>query len=104
MEVDGQLVMVLEYLQGRTLRAELTRRGTLSWPEALDDRLVAALRTLPEQERAVLLLRAISGLAYDEMAAALEIPMGSVMGYLSRARQKMRATLVRTELNRKTKP
>ncbi len=78
--------------------------ASLSWPEALDDRLVAALHTLPEQERAVLLLRAIGGLAYDEMAAALEIPMGSVMGYLSRARQKMRATLARTELNRKTKP
>ena len=29
MEVDGQLVLVLEYLSGRTLRQELTRRGTL---------------------------------------------------------------------------
>ena len=26
MEVDGQLVLVLEYLRGRTLRAELTQR------------------------------------------------------------------------------
>jgi len=36
MEVDGQLVMVLEYLDGRTLREELTRRGRLPWVEAVE--------------------------------------------------------------------
>jgi serine/threonine-protein kinase len=36
MESDGQLVMVLEYLDGRTLRDELTARGHLPWPEAVD--------------------------------------------------------------------
>jgi len=36
MEVDGQLVMVLEYLDGRTLREELTQRGRLPWVEAVD--------------------------------------------------------------------
>ena len=36
MEVDGQLVLVLEYLSGRTLRQELTKRGTLPWHEALE--------------------------------------------------------------------
>src|SRR3954453_11315872 len=36
METDGQLVLVLEYLHGRTLRQELTRRGTLPWHEALE--------------------------------------------------------------------
>ena len=36
METDGQLVLVLEYLSGRTLRQELTRRGTLPWHEALE--------------------------------------------------------------------
>ena len=36
MESDGQLVMVLEYLDGRTLREELTARGRLPWPEAVD--------------------------------------------------------------------
>lgn len=35
-ETDGQLVMVLEYLQGRTLRQELTRRGCLPWQEAIE--------------------------------------------------------------------
>src|SRR5678816_3105980 len=33
METDGQLVMVLEYLHGRTLRQELTERRKLPWHE-----------------------------------------------------------------------
>jgi serine/threonine-protein kinase len=36
LEEDGQLVMVLEYLHGRTLREELTRRGALPWHEAVE--------------------------------------------------------------------
>jgi len=52
MEVDGQLVLVLEYLSGRTLRAELTRRGTLPWHEALEHvvRIAEALTVAHEQE------------------------------------------------------
>ncbi len=36
MEVDGQLVMALEFLDGRTLRDELTARGKLPWQEAVE--------------------------------------------------------------------
>ena len=40
-EVGGELVMVLEYLPGRTLRAELHERGRLPWTEAV--RIVSAV-------------------------------------------------------------
>lgn len=52
METDGQLVLVLEYLHGRTLRQELTRRGTLPWHEALEHvvRIAEALTVAHEQE------------------------------------------------------
>lgn len=52
MENDGQLVLVLEYLHGRTLRAELTRRGALPWTEALEHaaRIAEALVVAHEQE------------------------------------------------------
>ena len=52
METDGQLVMVLEYLNGRTLRQELTRRGSLDWQEALEHvvRIAEALGVAHEQE------------------------------------------------------
>jgi serine/threonine-protein kinase len=51
-ESDGQLVMVLEYLHGRTLRQELTRRGALPWQEALEHvaRIAEALTVPHEQE------------------------------------------------------
>lgn len=61
--------------------------------DALDDTIVAALDGLTENERSVLLLRAIGSFRYQEIAATLEIPMGSVMGHLSRARHKMRDAL-----------
>src|SRR5215467_5637382 len=34
-EVSGELVMVLEYLDGRTLRAELNAEGRLAWGDAI---------------------------------------------------------------------
>jgi RNA polymerase sigma-70 factor (ECF subfamily) len=64
--------------------------------EALDQEIVAALKTLNETERAVLLLRAIGSFPYREISESLEIPMGSVMGNLARARQKMRKALRHT--------
>lgn len=63
--------------------------------EALDQDLVAGLRTLTDTERAVLLLRAIGELRYREISESLDIPTGSVMGNLARARQKMRAVIAR---------
>ena len=65
--------------------------------EALDQNLVAALKTLTETERAVLLLRAIGEFRYVEIAESLAIPLGSVMGNLSRARLKMRSALRRSQ-------
>jgi len=55
METDGQLVLVLEYLSGRTLRQELTRRGTLPWHEALEHvvKIAEALAVAHEQEPAI---------------------------------------------------
>lgn len=54
-EVDGQLVMVLEYLNGRTLRQELTKRGSLPWHEALEHvvMIAEALAVAHEQEPSI---------------------------------------------------
>ena len=50
----------------------------------------SALRRLPPEQRAVLLLVALEEMSYDEVAAALEIPLGTVMSRLSRGRERLR--------------
>jgi RNA polymerase sigma-70 factor (ECF subfamily) len=61
--------------------------------DRLDDPLAEALQKLPAPERAVLLLRAIGECSYAEIQELLAIPLGSVMGYLSRARRRLRRSL-----------
>ncbi len=61
--------------------------------EHLDQTVAEALGQLPPAERTVLLLRAVGEFTYQEIHQILSIPVGSVMGYLSRARLKLRQTL-----------
>ena len=61
--------------------------------DLVDERLRRAILGLNRPERAVLILRAISGLSYREISETLEIPLGSVMGYLHRARRRLREDL-----------
>ncbi|HOB99555.1 MAG TPA: RNA polymerase sigma factor [Verrucomicrobiota bacterium] len=68
-----------------------------SLAEALDEDLMADLKILTDNERAVLLLRAIGEMRYREIAESLDIPLGSVMGHLARARQKMRTLIGRRD-------
>jgi RNA polymerase sigma-70 factor (ECF subfamily) len=52
-------------------------------------RLDAAIRRLPEDQRAVFVLRTEEELSYEQIAEALGIPIGTVMSRLSRARAKL---------------
>ena len=56
-------------------------------------RVAQAMAKLPARQRDVLLLYAIAELEYAEIAAALNIPLGSVQSSLHRARTKLRASL-----------
>jgi RNA polymerase sigma-70 factor (ECF subfamily) len=55
--------------------------------------LLRALATLPEEQRAVLLLVGLEQFAYKEAADVLGVPVGTVMSRLSRARERMRVAL-----------
>ena len=55
--------------------------------------LLRALETLPEEQRSVLLLVSVEDLSYAEAARVLDIPLGTVMSRLSRARERLARTL-----------
>lgn len=48
-----------------------------------------AMRQLPEDQHIVLSMVAVQGLSYKEVADALQIPQGTVMSRLARARNKL---------------
>ena len=52
-----------------------------------------AVDLLPPASRAVLVLREYQELSYQEIAATLDIPMGTVMSRLNYARSQLRAKL-----------
>lgn len=56
-------------------------------------RIARALARLPSRQREVILLYAVAELEYAEIAAALDIPIGTVQSALHRARTKLRAAL-----------
>jgi len=99
-------------LIGRHRRAEirqyraLARTGTdpvtEPFTDQVDDRvsaslasrpLAAALAALSAAQRDTLLLAAWSELSYDEIATALNVPIGTVRSRLNRARTKLRQIL-----------
>jgi RNA polymerase sigma factor (sigma-70 family) len=59
--------------------------------------VAAAMARLPDRQRDVLLLFAVAELEYAEIAAALDIPLGSVQSALFRARTRIRAALKETQ-------
>lgn len=63
-------------------------------PEHLTDtEVIAALNKLPEHYRAVALLADVHEFDYKEVAEILNIPIGTVMSRLSRARTQLRKSL-----------
>ena len=59
----------------------------------IDDRIVDALRTLPEHYRMAVLLRDVQGLSYAEIAQQMGCALGTVMSRLHRGRTLLRQAL-----------
>lgn len=57
------------------------------------ERLKRALESLPARAREVLVLRELEGCSYKEIAEITEIPIGTVMSTLARARGRLQRTL-----------
>src|SRR5215469_10152496 len=89
----------LNELRARQIRSH----GSLQWSEelmatvaapaasnpemhTLYQQIIGAVENLPDAQRAVMLLVAVEGLSYREAATVLDVPIGTVMSRLARAR------------------
>lgn len=59
----------------------------------LAEKIQYALEQVPEKHRAILLLRELEGMSYEDLARTLEIPKGTVMSRLFHARAKVQKIL-----------
>lgn len=59
--------------------------------------LRASLEQLPVHFRELLILRELEGLSYKEIAAMTEVPIGTVMSGLARARAQLKKCLLRAK-------
>jgi len=57
------------------------------------ERLVTALASLPDSLQQTVVLRELRGLSYEEVAAALGVPVGTVRSRLNSGRELLRASL-----------
>ncbi len=67
--------------------------GKAALRRELGSAIERALQGLPEHHRAVIVLREIEGMSYEEMAEALDVPKGTIMSRLFHARKKMQEAL-----------
>jgi RNA polymerase sigma factor (sigma-70 family) len=97
--------LVRHHLRDERVHAAALTRSPVDAPAAIDDDpdrldawrlrpvLAAALLSLSEDDRETFLLVALGEITYEEAAAALGIPVGTVRSRLHRARRAMRERL-----------
>lgn len=90
--------------RGTTMEAALDTTSDERPDDALDpeerllqqhtvERVRAAMEQLSPDYREVLVLREMEGLSYKEIAAVVQVPLGTVMSRLARARERLLARL-----------
>lgn len=95
-------IVYRQFIDGRRRAARWQRVAALFAPQQVatapstervhEGRAVlAAFAQLPAEQRALLMLVSIEGFSYREAADALDLPIGTVMSRLSRARDRLRA-------------
>lgn len=80
--------------QTTELDPELTEAGQVDGEKDVQTQMqlkqvMAAMQQLPEEQQMVLNMVSVQGLSYQDVADSLEIPVGTVMSRLARARGKL---------------
>ena len=106
-QLGAWLLAILHNLHLSNLRRAKRRGPTLAVDSLADDlalsappedrgeirNFIRAMETLSEDHRQILLLVGLEGMSYREIAELLEIPIGTVMSRLARARERLRSAL-----------
>lgn len=79
--------------ESRELRSPSPGPEEILQRDQMQEAVDAALARLSPQERAILVLHYQEGRSYEEIAAILEAPMGTVKTHLYRARQRLKSMI-----------
>ena len=87
--------LALNEVRRRARWQEWLRRteSLATWALEIDPDLWEALGRLDRRHRAALILHVVDGYTYPEIAAALDVPSGTVASWLSRAKATLRRDL-----------
>jgi RNA polymerase sigma-70 factor, ECF subfamily len=77
--------------------SEFTRPGVALERSEEDAQLLAAMARLSPEHRAVLVLKDLEGQKYEDIAAVLDVPIGTIRSRLHRARMELKDLLHRPE-------
>lgn len=106
--LDSWVFTIMQSIWKNELRAQSIRRGAgfvdpesyvfygkfpLAEDSAYELQVLEAVMALPETQRIALLLVYIEGYSYKEAATILEVPIGTVMSRLARARLRLAEVL-----------
>ena len=61
--------------------------------QGLPEEIQSAITALPEEYRAAVVLSDVVGLSYQEVADALDVPVGTVRSRIHRGRSRLREVL-----------
>lgn len=86
---EDQATDIVESMVGEDGRRMTEARLTLQ-------RVRRAIDQLPENQRSVLVLVSVDGLSYREAAKILDVPVGTVMSRLARARRRLHELMQET--------
>lgn len=78
----------------RSEQSDTTDLETRMYRDMLDDTLSAALKSIPEDFRTVVILCDVEGFTYEEISNMLDVPIGTIRSRLHRGRN-----LLKTQLN-----
>ena len=76
-----------EYFEGPSALKEIETPENRLYGEELKNVVQDAIKTLPEDLRAALTLREFDGLSYEDIAAVMDCPVGTVRSRIFRARE-----------------